>query len=139
MNKKEKDDLEVLAKYLAPKIAKAFDLVPCIERIVKCDEIHALTSLRKVLNKRIREVRKLSVDKLKLAGVFLKYGMDMDDAINLVDEYDIVRVYVPIKKKEIVAAMQKHKITSKRKLFRDILAGDLKVNFNIPKWTDTKK
>ena len=79
----------------------------------------------------------LSGDKLKLAGVFLKYGMAIDDAIKLSDEYDIVRVYVPIKKKEIEAAMEKYNVTSKRKLFRDILAGDLKVSFNIPKWTET--
>ena len=80
----------------------------------------------------------LSGDKLKLAGIFLKYGMAIDDAIKLSDEYDIVRVYVPIKKKEIEAAMEKHNVTSKRKLFRDILAGDLKVTFNIPKWEEER-
>jgi len=79
---------------------------------------------------------RLSFDKMKLAGVFLKYGMEIDDAIKLADEYDMVRVYVPIKKKEIKDAMEKNDITSKRKLIRDILAGDLKITFNIPKMKD---
>jgi len=79
---------------------------------------------------------RLSYDKMKLAGVFLKYGMEIDDAINLADEYDIVRVYVPIKKKEIESAMEKYDINSKRKLIRDILAGDLDITFSIPKMKD---
>ena len=78
----------------------------------------------------------LSFDKLKLAGVFLKYGMDINDAVKLSEEYDIARIYVPIKKKEIENAMAKYNIHSKRKLFRDILAGDLKITFNIPKYDE---
>ena len=38
---------------------KAFDLVPAIKVINDCDNLIALTSLRKVLNKRIKEIRKL--------------------------------------------------------------------------------
>ena len=51
MNKKPMDEL-------VDDIKEGFSLVECIKRITECNSILALQSLRKQINKRIKELKK---------------------------------------------------------------------------------
>jgi len=46
---------------LAKDISAGFDLLPAIKVISECDSERALTTLRKQINKRLREIRKLTL------------------------------------------------------------------------------
>jgi len=63
---------------LVKNISEGLDLVPAIKVIVKCNSILALETLRKVLNNRLKELRKIDKEKEKKNYIDVGRGFDAE-------------------------------------------------------------